>query len=46
MFSERVQLRQNGKIIRLENRNNSIRVVEYQEKEELAYIGQNDIEIR
>ena len=35
-----------GKIIRLESRNNSIRVVEYQEKEELVYIGQNDIEIR
>ena len=45
-FSENAQANQNGKIIRLENRNNSIRVVEYQEKEELAYIGQNDIEIR
>lgn len=45
-FSDNAQANQNGKIIRLENRNNSIRVVEYQEKEELAYIGQNDIEIR
>lgn len=45
-FSENAQKDQNGKIIRLENLNNSIRVVEYQEKEELAYIGQNDIEIR
>ena len=45
-FSENAQADQNGKIIRLESRNNSIRVVEYQEKEELVYIGQNDIEIR
>lgn len=45
-FSENAHTKQNGKIIRLENQNNSIRVVEYQEKEELAYIGQNDIEIR
>lgn len=45
-FSENAEANQNGKIIRLENRNNSIRVVEYQEKEELAYIGRNDIEIR
>lgn len=45
-FSENAQVNHNGKIIRLENRSNSIGVVEYQEKEELAYIGQNDIEIR
>lgn len=45
-FSENAQTKQNGKIIRLENQNSLIRVVEYQEKEELAYIGQNDIEIR
>lgn len=45
-FSENAQKNQNGKIIRLENHNNYIRVVEYQDKEELTYIGQNDIEIR
>ena len=45
-FSENANADQNWKIIRLESRNNSIRVVEYQEKEELVYIGQNDIEIR
>lgn len=45
-FSENAEKNQNGKIIRLENHHNYIRVVEYQEKEELAYIGQNDIEIR
>lgn len=35
-----------GKIIRLENKNDSIRTVDYEEKDELDFIAQNKIEIR